>query len=289
MADHLMLSIGIPVYNAEKNLRLAIDSVLHQSYPHFELIISEDGSTDDSWNIIQSYKDPRIKILRDGKNRGIGFRLNEQIQNARGKYFARMDGDDIMFPNRILEQVDFLENHPEIDVVGASAVVMNEDHQIMGLRKVKQNISFEDAIIGSIFIHPTIMGKTAWFKKYQYDNGYSGTEDHELFMRSFNASKFHNLDAPVLFYRDTNQMRFKTYLHRQKELIWSFNKNQAIIENPLMIVKLKCKIYFKSLIFILLAVTGLYSILLKKRNKPIEESDKLKYDQILQSQLQPRL
>jgi glycosyltransferase involved in cell wall biosynthesis len=289
MGDHLILTIGIPVYNAEKNLKLAIDSVLNQSYPHFELIISEDGSTDSSWQIIQSYSDSRIRILRDGMNKGIGYRLNEQIEHAKGKYFARMDGDDIMFPDRIQQQIDFLESNPEIDVIGGSAIVMDEDHQIMGLRKVKRDIQFEDAIVGSIFIHPTIMGKTAWFQKYQYDNGYSGTEDHELFMRSFKASKFHNLDTPVLFYRDTNQIRFKTYLHRQKELIWSFDKNQAIIQNPVMIFKLKCKIYMRSLIFIFLAITGLYSILLKKRNKPIDVNSIMEFEKILQSQLNKRL
>ena len=129
--DHpIIVSIGMPVFNAEKHLKIAIDSVLNQDFKEFELIISDDGSTDNSLNIIQSYTDKRIKLLSDSSNKGIGYRLNEQIALSKGVYFARMDSDDIMFPDRILEQVKFLQEHPNVDVVGGSAVVINEYDQI---------------------------------------------------------------------------------------------------------------------------------------------------------------
>jgi len=165
MDNHPMVSICMPVYNGGVHLQRAIRSVLNQTYTNFEFIITDDGSTDQSLEIIRSFDDPRIKIIRDGSNRGIGNRLNEQVRTARGRYFARMDADDLMFPTRIEEQVNYLTLHADIDVVGSSAVVMDEHDNIRGIRLMKAEYSFQDAIKGAIFIHPSIMGKIEWFRK----------------------------------------------------------------------------------------------------------------------------
>ena len=88
MDANVKISIGIPIYNAERFLESAIKSVLNQSFKEFELILSDDGSTDSSLEIASSFNDSRIRILNDDQNRGIAFRLNEKIRLARGKYFA---------------------------------------------------------------------------------------------------------------------------------------------------------------------------------------------------------
>lgn len=98
----------------------AICSVLNQSYIDWELLLLDDGSTDESLNIAKSFTDGRIKIISDGMNRGLIYRLNESINMARGKFYARMDADDIMHPDRIKKQVECLSRNVRVDVVGTA-------------------------------------------------------------------------------------------------------------------------------------------------------------------------
>nr|NJM01501.1 glycosyltransferase family 2 protein [Desulfobacula sp.] len=104
-----LISIGMPVYNSDRFIEDAITSVLHQTFQNFELIITDDGSTDDSAKIIESFTDKRIKFLRGEVNLGISSRINHQVNIASGGFFVRMDADDIMFPSRIEEQFSFFK------------------------------------------------------------------------------------------------------------------------------------------------------------------------------------
>ena len=114
-----LVSVFIPVYNAEKYIAESLESILNQTYQNLEIILVDDGSTDRSVEIIESYQDERIKLIRNEKNMGIPFTRNVGLENASGKYMAIMDSDDISLPERIEKQVKYLENHPEIDVVGS--------------------------------------------------------------------------------------------------------------------------------------------------------------------------
>src|SRR5690606_13478656 len=105
MTDNVFVTMGMPVYNAEKFIKMAINSVLQQSHRNFELIITDDGSTDQSMDIVESFNDSRIVLIKDSNNKGISHRLNQQIDLAKGKYFLRMDSDDIMFPDRIEKEI----------------------------------------------------------------------------------------------------------------------------------------------------------------------------------------
>ena len=127
-----MVTIGLPFYNAEKYLALAIESVLQQTYTDWELLLLDDGSTDDSLSIAQSYaqKDSRIKVISDGKNKNLATRLNELPSLAQGLYLARMDADDIMHPARIERQLAVLKTHPEIDVLGTNAYIINDENAV---------------------------------------------------------------------------------------------------------------------------------------------------------------
>ncbi|MGL5269675.1 MAG: glycosyltransferase family 2 protein, partial [Selenomonadaceae bacterium] len=117
----MKVSIGLPFYNDEKTLRYTIQSILLQSYTDWELILLDDGSTDGSLAIAKSIKDKRVRVVSDNENKGLAVRLNEIANLANGQYLARMDADDLMHPDRIKEQVLFLEENPEIDVVGTNA------------------------------------------------------------------------------------------------------------------------------------------------------------------------
>lgn len=194
MNQEILVTIAIPVYNAEEYLRDAIQSVLNQTYRNFELLLMNDGSNDTSLNIIKSFNDPRIKIIDDTVNRGLIYRLNQSIELSQGEYYARMDADDIMCVSRIEEELKFLIEHPEVDVVGASIMTIDSNNNIIG------NGFMEGRVSG--FIHPTVMGKTSWFRNNQYCDWAHRAEDYELWNRTYSKSIFYAIGKPLLFYRE---------------------------------------------------------------------------------------
>ena len=182
--NNVLVTIGIPVYNVALFIEHTLKSVLNQSYTNFELIITDDGSADNTVEVIRSFNDPRITLIVDDENHGISYRLNQQIDLAKGKYFVRMDGDDLMFPDRVEKQVRYLEEHPDVDVVGAGAVIINNENQIIGMRINKINCKKPtDAIKTIPFIHPTVTGKIEFFRRHKYDEELSGVEDKDLWCR----------------------------------------------------------------------------------------------------------
>ena len=193
------VTIGLPVFNCESFIEFAMMSILNQTFTNFEIIITDDGSTDRTLDILRGFNDSRIKIITDGENRGISFRLNQQIDMAKGKYFCRMDGDDIMFPDRLEHQIAFLESHKEIDVVGSSAIIIDDNNEIIGTRGYIENGLDKPC---NSFIHPTVCGRIDYFRKYRYTDSLKGVEDADLWIRSNKESNFVQLNLPTLFYRD---------------------------------------------------------------------------------------
>ena len=108
MNNHYLVSIGMPVYNCAATVAQAIRSILNQTFEDWELLIVDDGSTDDTLKVIASFKDPRIIVSKGERNEGLPARLNDCVRRARGKYFARMDGDDIAYPERLRKQLEYL-------------------------------------------------------------------------------------------------------------------------------------------------------------------------------------
>lgn len=194
------LTIGLPVYNSEKYLFDCITSILNQRYGDFILLIIDDGSTDDSVNIIKSFKDERIRFLRDNQNKGLASRLNQITRLTETEYCARMDSDDIMHPDRIKKQMDVIEKNPNIDVLGTNAISIDEDNNILGVRKSK----FKKNAISKVasFIHPSIIARTEWFKSNPYDEEAHRVEDAELWFRTKGKSNFVMLNTPLLYYRE---------------------------------------------------------------------------------------
>ena len=126
LKKNIKISVVMAVYNGEKYLRSAIDSILSQTYIDFEFIIIDDCSTDNTANILESYTDSRIQIIRNEKNLRLPASLNKGLKIAKGKYIARMDADDIAMPDRFEKQVKYLEAHQEVAVIGGSFQVFNE-------------------------------------------------------------------------------------------------------------------------------------------------------------------
>ncbi len=208
MIEHTIspaVSVCMAVYNGSKYLSQSLDSILAQTYTNFEFVIIDDGSTDDSLNILRNYEknDERIKLF-SRENKGFVTTLNEIVERCRGNWIARMDQDDICMPNRLQIQLDFLSHHPDVTVLGSSAVLVEQDGTPICtyvphscdkfLRKV-----FPD----SPFVHPSVMfSKDAFYKAGKYNEMMKfGGEDVVFFKKMSELGKLHNILQPLISYR----------------------------------------------------------------------------------------
>ena len=268
-----LVSIGIPVYNCEQYIELAIKSILKQTYANFELIITDDGSTDNTVEKVRKFDDPRIKLIADGKNRGISYRLNQQIDMAEGEFFVRMDGDDMMFPTRIEKQISYLLEHPNVDIVGSGAVIIDDENAILGFREGRNDFySVKDVVFRSRYIHPTVSGRVDWFRKYHYKGDYNGCEDRDLWIRSFKDSKMHCFDEPLMFYRDPTDFKLRTYLYRMKQGRIMRIGERRIIGNLSIVIEYVIRNYIKTIAVYLLSKLGLGKFVVSRRNNPLDAS-----------------
>lgn len=200
------ISVVMSVYNGEKYLTAAINSILKQTFDNFEFIIVDDGSTDCSLPILHSFanKDSRILVIARS-NRGLAFSLNEAISIARGKFVARMDADDLSFPERLATQYAYLQSHPDVDLLACRAVVFSEKNSdfLMSLPYRKTHEEICSSMWRNIpLAHPTWMGRIEFFKSNHYlIPEVRRAEDQELLYRVSGHSKFVSLNKYLLAYR----------------------------------------------------------------------------------------
>jgi glycosyltransferase involved in cell wall biosynthesis len=185
-----LVSIAMPVYNAEKYLKQAIDSVLGQTYPHFELIMVNDGSSDRSKEIILSYSDIRIRYFENELNLGIAKTRNKCIQNSTGQYIAVLDNDDIALAGRLEKQVEFLESNTDYalcgsfyDIIDANGSIVNKMKLPVTNKEIKTYLLFENC-----FCNSSVMIRSALLKERQYIESFDMIEDY-YFLYSVSKSK----------------------------------------------------------------------------------------------------
>jgi glycosyltransferase involved in cell wall biosynthesis len=198
-----LVTIAMPFYNAERTIGASIRSILLQSYSHWELLLCDDGSCDASREVARSFGDPRISVWGDRRRLQLASRLNECIERASGEYVARMDADDIAYPQRLEKQLRFLEAHPEVDLTGGWAVLFADAGAPVGKRAdpaAHREIA-RRPLYSFKLIHPTFMGKTSWFRRFRYRDDAIRCEDHDLLFRACATSRFANLPEIVLGYR----------------------------------------------------------------------------------------
>lgn len=218
-----MVSVIMPFLNAGSGFRAAIQSILNQTYENWELLLCDDGSVDASLAVAESICDRRVNVWSDGRRLGLAARLNECIDRARGEYIARMDADDVSYPDRLRRQVEFLEKHPHIDMVGCRMLIFGENGASLGKRPVPEQHEdiVADPALGFGVAHPTWVGRAAWFRRYRYDRHALRYEDVELLYRAYRSSQFANLSDVLYGYRELRggfQKRLKTRLGRVRYL-----------------------------------------------------------------------
>lgn len=203
MENRPLISVSMPAFNAERYIEESIKSVLSQTYDNFELIIYDDGSTDRTREIILGYSDPRVKVILGEVNQGLIFARNAIAREAKGKYLALLDADDIASPDRFEKQVAFLERG-KADLCGSAYFTKNERTNV--LKKSKQRYSNPDLkallLIASPFCNPTVMGRLEVFQGYPYLDANKYAEDYAFFVEAaLNGYTFANLPERLLIYR----------------------------------------------------------------------------------------
>lgn len=259
-----LVSVGIPVYNAEKYVEHAVRSVLGQSYSNIELIITNDGSSDESMAIVRKIHDSRIRLYDDGIHKGISNRINEQVTLAKGVFFVRMDADDVMVSNRIEKQLDFLIKHPEAALVSSNVTVIDEKDAVVGWRgaHTSKNQSFMRV---KSFIHPTIMGLTSWFNENPYRPECDFCEDYDLSLRTRNNDIFYLIDLPLLNYRDYRTNNISLYLKKRAVERHVISLNRETI-GSLDYTKLMLKSFVTTAMVVFMKMIGFESLLFSIRN-----------------------
>jgi len=202
-----LVSIGLPFLNPGAFFIEAVQSVFCQTETNWELLLIDDGSTDGSLECARAITDPRVRVISDGKRKGLIARLNEWIDEAPGQYLARMDADDLMHPRRIeLELVALEQRHA--DVAGSAAFVVDAERNVFGIRDLGEHFDHPvNALKRGIFIHPTVLARRDWYRRHRYDSAYPRAEDRELFVRGLQDSEYVQVREPLLFYTQTNWSR----------------------------------------------------------------------------------
>jgi len=228
------ISVIMPVYNAEKFLAEAIESILKQSFNNFEFIIINDGSTDASEFIIKKFlSDNRIVFINRQDNKKLVYTLNEGIKKSSGRYIARMDADDISFSERLEKQFLFLEENKNIQLIGTSYISFNKTgiNQIHTHPKSPVEIAYR-FVSNTYFCHPSVMFRSELLKEFgNYDN--VEAEDFKFFSKIVSKYPCANIMSPLLYYREHDNNRSVTH---KKELEFSVENN----------TRNNISIYFKS-------------------------------------------
>lgn len=242
------VSVVLPVFNAEKYIDESVDSVLSQTLTDFELIIIDDGSTDGTHTILNSYlkKDKRIRLIAR-ENKGLIATLNEGIDLSRGEWIARMDADDIALPDRLQQQMEVIFN-TGADVCGSWVKRFGtSDNRIVKLPQTDSAIK-KEMLFCSPFAHPTIMMRSSLLKQLRYDEAWNKAEDYDLWERAIESGcKMTNVPRVLLLYRvHPEQVSIKSASLQQEQgqkirrrywkyIFNSMNLNQDCVDETLKI------------------------------------------------------
>jgi glycosyltransferase involved in cell wall biosynthesis len=204
-----LISVLMPTYNVENYIADSIESILAQTYKHWELIIVNDGSADNTENIARHFaeKDERIKLANQTENKGLIETRNHALSLANGAFIAILDSDDIAFPNRLKEQVDFLLQNPDFVLVGGACELIDSKGQKIGAegRTIPNSHLSTLLLFSNYFINSTVLMRASALKNLKYEKGFAPSEDYHLFTKLAHNGKLANINKPLVKYRIHNQ------------------------------------------------------------------------------------
>lgn len=208
----------LPVYNAQRWLGAALDSILNQSFGNFELLVMDDGSNDETPQIIRKYGDPRMRVVREERNQGLVPTLNRGIELAKGRYIARMDADDVAHPRRLELQFAFLEGNRDVAICGTWFRTTHGARRVAVRPPTRHDDIDAHLFFRSPFGHPTVMIRRDFLEKsgLRYDAAARHAEDFDLWVRSRSWTRFANLPRFLLQYRAHSEQVSSGYVDAQK-------------------------------------------------------------------------
>lgn len=224
-----MISIGIPFYNAEEYLEDAICSVLAQTYNSWELILVDDGSTDNSLFIAHQYEnyDSRIRVISDGENKKLPFRLNQIIKESKYDFIARMDADDLMSNDRLEKQINYLINNEDIDFVTTACLSIGTESELTGLIDINNyQMNAAEILEGRTnLIHASLLARKNWYLRNRYNEDSLLAEDYHLWLNAAKKDdlKYAVIEEPLYWYRVTENVTIE-------KMIAGYNTQMEIIE-----------------------------------------------------------
>lgn len=224
------LTVGVSFYNTADTLVDLAKCIFAQTFTNWEWILIDDGSTDGGYDIVRAIKDPRVRIIRDEVNRGRSFRYNYITDIARGDFIARFDADDLCHPTRFQKQVEFLRTHPNVDLVSTGMLCLDPGDVPLGLRIPKATTHesiCRRPLTGFGIFHGPMVGRTEWFRKHRYPEGYRVAVDYALYISSYYNSCFANISEPLYFYREYETYSLRKYYRSQRSTaraIWEYGR-----------------------------------------------------------------
>jgi glycosyltransferase involved in cell wall biosynthesis len=202
-ATRPLVSVIMAMRDSADTIASAVRSIQWQTLENWELIVIDDGSSDASASIVSAFNDSRIRLIREVTGAGLATRLNQAVALSRADYIARMDADDISFPERLERQLARLRQEPKLDLLGCGAVVFSDNARLLGELPVgltQQEITARPSR-GFPLPHPTWCGRAEWFRSNPYDARLMKTQDQDLLLRTFRRSRFAALDEVLIGYR----------------------------------------------------------------------------------------
>jgi|ERR1700728_4883767 len=276
-----LVSIGMPAYNCEKTLATAVHSILNQSYANWEMLVMEDGSTDHTLEVALSFSDPRITVYTNHSHKGLVPCLNQAVATSGGEYFTRMDADDVAYPERLERQVEYLERHSDIDLLGCSMLVFKGDGVAVGTRLVRETHQeiCQRPSDGFGIGHPTWMGRTQWFRAHPYDAKAVRAEDQVLLLRSHLTSCFACLPEILCGYRENRLVLGKILRGRYAFAVAVF---KGCLEREEYFNAISCALRHaaKAAVDIVALATGLNYLILAHRAGPLNPASLQRWGEV---------
>lgn len=261
-----LISVIMGVYNAEDTISDAIHSIINQTYSNWELIICDDGSTDASHSIAESFDDPRILVISNEKNMGLGYALNRCIEKAKGPFIARMDADDLSMPHRLEKELEVMKSNPQYGVVSCKIIMFDDVGEYLTATSDIDHFvpRPEDFIIGSPIAHPACMMRKELLDSIGgYNEGRETlrVEDVDLWIRLLKKGcQFCVLQEPLY------KWRFDYDTIRRQRMVYRWNA-ATVIYKGCKSLRLPSKYYLLSLrpIFVGLIPAPIRYMIHKKR------------------------
>lgn len=239
------VTVLMTVYNGEKFLRKAVESVLGQTFEDFELLIINDGSTDRTAEVLHGFQDPRVRIFGNRENLGVYHSANRGLKLAQGEYVARIDADDVALPRRVEEQVAYLDTHPDVGLVASAAEIIDENGLTVS---VVNDVLSPEQIYYTLFFNNCIFHSSVMFRKGialgigGYDETLKRASDFDLWSRMSTVSRIDCIREPLVKWRGSPTNMSTVFKNEQDDAAYRiFAKNiGGLMGKPIDVESIRC-------------------------------------------------